>query len=47
MTWREFRLARLLLAEERVGRRVRQAQRQEVDADERSDDILRAHGMVG
>ncbi len=47
MNWSEFSDARLLMAEERVGKRVRQAQRAELGEDERSDQILRERGMVG
>lgn len=46
MTWVEFQHARQLLSEERVGKRVREHQRGELDDDDRSDAILRAHGMV-
>lgn len=47
MTWSEFRLARLLLAEEKVGTRLRQADQSDLEEEERSKDILRARGMVG
>lgn len=47
MTWSEFRLARLLLAEEKVGTRLRQADQSDLAEEERSKDILRARGMVG
>lgn len=46
MNWVEFQLARQLLAEEKVGKRVRASQREELDEDERSNALLRAHGMV-
>lgn len=46
MTWTEFRLARLLLAEERVGNRLRVADQAELDEEERSKEMLRARGMV-
>ena len=47
MNWAEFRLARLLLAEERVGSRIRQADQADLEDEDRSKDILRARGMVG
>lgn len=47
MTWREFKLARLLLSEEKVGARIRSQQRGELDEDARGDALLRARGMVG
>lgn len=46
MNWVEFQHARQLLAEERLGARVREHQRGELDEDSRSDAILRARGMV-
>lgn len=46
MNWVEFSLSRLLLAEERVGKRVRAAQQEELDEDERSTKVLRSLGMV-
>lgn len=47
MTWREFMLARLLLAEEGVGSHVRAAQRKELSEEEQTQAILRERGMVG
>lgn len=46
MNWEEFYLARLHLAEERVGSGHRADQRAEMSADEQTRDILRARGMV-
>ena len=46
MSWSEFTLARLLMAEERVGRRVRHAQREELAQEDQTAAILRARGMV-
>lgn len=46
MNWREFCLARLLMAEEKVGRHVRASQQHELDQDEKSDAVLRSMGMV-
>jgi len=47
MNWEEFTLARLLLAEERVGSPVREHDRAEVAEEERGNAFLRANGMVG
>lgn len=47
MNWNEFVLARLLLAEERVGRRLRAHDRGELAEDARGSAILRARGMEG
>lgn len=46
MNWAEFQRARLLLAEERVGSRVRAHDRGELDQDAASKDLLRSRGMV-
>lgn len=46
MTWDEFSDARLLMAEERVGTRVRSAQREELAQEQSTADILRQRGMV-
>lgn len=47
MNWSEFQKARLIMAEERVGSRIREHDRAELDSDQRSQDILRSRGMVG
>lgn len=47
MSWEEFTLARLLMAEERVGAAIREHDRREMAEDERGSDILRARGLVG
>lgn len=46
MTWQEFRLARLLLAEEKVGRAVRNAGHEEVSQEAQSTAVLRERGLV-
>lgn len=46
MSWVEFRAARQHLAEERVGKRIRDHDRSELDTDEQSKDLLRARGMI-
>lgn len=47
MNWREFSLARLLMAEVRVGAPLRAHDRAELSDDEQTGDILRSRGMVG
>lgn len=50
MNWQEFQKARLLMAEERVGARVRAEQTAEQDAEDRvhasSKELLTQRGMV-
>jgi hypothetical protein len=47
MTWSQFCLARLLMAEERIGRAVREHDRAELAVDQRGRDILRSRGLEG
>lgn len=47
MTWDEFCLARLLLAEERLGKRLRAQDRADLDQEAQGQSILRARGLVG
>jgi hypothetical protein len=47
MTWSEFQKARLIMAEERVGSRIREQDRVALDEDRRSQELLRSRGMVG
>lgn len=46
MTWTEFCLARLLLAEERLGKRMRAYDRAELSREAQGQDILRQRGLV-
>ena len=46
MDWEEFCLARLLMAEERVGQRVRAQDRSDLATESRGQDILRQRGLV-
>lgn len=46
MNWSEFQKARLLMAEERVGTRVRNEQTAEVDSFEATKTLLRDRGQV-
>lgn len=47
MNWTEFCLARLHMAEDRIGAPLRAQDRAENAQDEQSADILRSRGMVG
>jgi hypothetical protein len=46
MTWDQFYLARLLMAEERIGRPMREHDRAQLDEEQRGQAILRARGLV-
>jgi hypothetical protein len=46
MNWEEFCLARLLMAEERIGRAVREHDRAELEREQQGQDVLRSRGLV-
>lgn len=46
MSWDEFQKARLVMAEERLGTRVRAGQSAEIDSFEQSKALLRSRGQV-
>jgi hypothetical protein len=47
MSYPEFRLARLLLSEERIGAPLRRQDQAELGADAQTKAILRARGLEG
>lgn len=47
MTWSEFYLARLVMAEERVGKYQREYDRAELETEQEGLALLRSRGLVG
>lgn len=47
MNWEEYCLARQVMAEERIGRYMREEDRADLEKEARGQAILRSQGLVG